>query len=1709
MPAVLPQSASPPAASPPALAASASAPFFSPAPGPLPQAVTLALAAYGLAGARATPLSEGVHATFRIDTHDGGDGGDGAGDGKASGEVAGDEDAGDQDGAGSDAPPRYLLRLYGAASHGAGAVRSEVAWLESLRREAGLLVPEPVAAADGSMVFEVAADGGSGSGGGATCHAALFRWLDGKAPAAVPAAADCRRLGDFMARLHRHAERCAPPPGSSGPAGSTGSTGSKYCERPRYDLDRLLGGEETLGAAAAARAGIRDPALAGAAAAAVRPEILALGEGRDVFGLIHGDLQVTNFLFAGGRVAAIDFADCGWGYYPYDIATTLLPLWGRHDFAALSEAFLRGYRQVRPLPPAHRDRLESFLAARAVFVLRWTAESWHLPAVQRSGAAIVPRLESQLRAFLDHRQPVPRPPAPRQALPPAVLRRASPRQPQPAGAAAEAADAAAAANAADAAGTGGADAAALLSRLGGLGIRLWVEEGRLCFLAPQGALSAELRSALAARRAELVGLLRTAAGDDGGPQPPPLRPAGRDRDLPLSFAQQRLWLAEQIAPGNPAYNLAQIVRLRGSLAVARLADALTAVVRRHEALRTTIGLAAGQPVQRIAPPRRVELPVADLGGLPAARREAEARALADREVLLPFDLARGPLARFRLLRLGPAEHHLLSAVHHLVSDGWSTGVLVRELAHLYAATLRGLRGSGGLRGWRALRGAELDAALPPLAVQYADFACWQRDWLQGEVLAAEVDWWRRQLADAPDLLELPADRPRPPVRSNRGGRIAVALPADLAAALAARGRRAGATPFMTLLAVFATLLFRHSGREDMLIGSAIANRNRTEIEPLIGFFVNNLALRVRPGGGMAFDALLAAVRQTTLDAYHHQDLPFEKLVEALRPRRDPSQTPLFQVILALQNAPLPAIALPGLTVSLASPEKPLAQYDLELALREGPAGLGGACVYSPDLFDAATIHRLLGHFALLAEAAASGSGRRLEDLPLLSAAERHMTLCEWNDSAVPVAHEVGFPAILRTAAGLRPEAVAAVHGVAQLTYAALDRRAGALAMALAARGVGRGEPVGLLCSRGLDWLVAVVGILRAGGVYLPLNPRHPARRQAQILEQSGAGFLLASGEGLAVAGECLDLLPAERRPVLLPAPEHWAAFPAGVVAAVPAGGRAPLVPGAAEDRPAAADSLLLSGAAVDRPSAAEASPVPGTATDRPAAAGTPLPSGAAFTPPPPTAACDLAYTIYTSGSTGQPKGAMIEQRGMVNHLALKILTLGLGAADRVAQTAAATFDISIWQLLAGLAAGGCVEILDDETVADPERLLTAVAERQITVLEVVPSQLRVLLEAIAGRPGGLPLPQLRWLIPNAETLPPELCAQWLARYPAAPMVNPYGATECSDDITHAAIRRWDAGAGPRVSIGRPVVNMRLHVLDRAMAPLPIGVPGELWIGGAGVGRGYLGEPARTAETFLPDPFGPPGARLYRTGDLGRQLTWGEFDFLGRRDHQVKVNGFRVEPEEIAACLGQHPAVRESVVLVEPRPDASAAGMAGVAAEGTGGEQLVAYLTAHPGADPGVEELRRFLGERLPAYMVPPAFVVLEAMPLSPNGKIDRRALPAAARAGSARRLSVAPASEAPRTPLEAELALLWCQVLGCPAVGVHDSFFDMGGHSLLATTLVARVREALQVEIPLAAFFRQPTVAGLAEAVTVVRRSVADLAAARGAGGGEREEGEL
>ena len=1045
--------------------------------------------------------------------------------------------------------------------------------------------------------------------------------------------------------------------------------------------------------------------------------------------------------------------------------------------------------------------------------------------------------------------------------------------------------------------------------------------------------------------------------------PPPLEIG--PRTAPASFAQERLWFLHRLEPDSPVYNISAAWRLSGPLDAGTLRRALDGLVRRHESLRTTFGVRDGAPVQVIAPAAEAALEVVDLDRLPAEGREEAARRVTEEEADTPFDLERGPLFRPRLLRLSGDDHVLVLTLHHAVADGWSMGVLYRELAALYAA---------------ALRGAE--AALPALPEQYADHAARQRERLTAEALGPRLAWWRERLADAPPLLELPADRPRAAAQSYRGAREPVALPPELVRALRGAARAEGATLFMALAGAWQALLARWSGQDQVVVGTPVAGRTETEAEALIGFFANTLALRADLSGDPTFRALLAEVRREAVDAFAHDDVPFERVVEALRPDRTLSYHPVFQVMFST-NAPSAGLRLEGVEARRFTVDRWTSKFDLSVELAEGEdGGVQGWLFYSTQLFDAGTVRRLLRHYLALLRAVAADPGVRVGAVDLADEGERR-ALPAWPAPA-PAPHATWVDAF-RAQAARTPGAPALVDEDGALPYRALDERTDRLARVLRGRGVGPEARVGVLAERDADTVAAIMAVLKAGGAYVPLDPAQPPARLAALLRDSGARAVV----GPAAALERLEVDGIE--------------------------------------------TVALDGAAV-----AEAAPGP-------------LEGGAGPE--------NLAYVIYTSGSTGTPRGVMVEHGALWRYLRW----VSDGPLEETAWVPALshpTFDASLKQLLAPLARGGAVWLLPRALAAGPAALLAALRTREGAALNCVPALWATLLDAIEA---GEPAPQgLVRVLLGGEALPPALLERTRTLLPRVEVWNLYGPTETTANAAAGPV----APGGP-VPLGRPLPGTALHVLDRRGRPQPAGVPGELYVSGAGVARGYLGRPGQTAERFVPDPFSPePGARTYRTGDRVRRTESGGIEFLGRVDFQVKVRGYRVEPGEVEAVLATHPAVREAVVVAHPAAD--------------GEVRLAAYAAVHDGAAADAGALREHLRARLPEYMVPAAVTVLDALPLGPTGKVDRRALPAPA-------YEACPVEDGPRTPAEEVLAAIWADLLDVPRAGPADGFFSLGGHSLLAARLVWRIRDAFRVELPLRAVFEHPTLADLARAVARVR----------------------
>ncbi len=1019
--------------------------------------------------------------------------------------------------------------------------------------------------------------------------------------------------------------------------------------------------------------------------------------------------------------------------------------------------------------------------------------------------------------------------------------------------------------------------------------------------------------------------------------------------FPLSFAQQRLWFLDQLTPGNTAYNMFSAVRLRGELNVTALEYAFNQITQRHESLRTTFQLVNEQPCQVITPTLQVTIPLIDISSLSQPEQETEARRLAQQEAQRPFNLSRGPLVRCTLLRLDENQYILLFAMHHIISDGWSMGILFREIILL----------SQGYKTGEAL-------SLPALPLQYADFSIWQRDWLQGKVLETQLNYWKKQLAASP-LLELRTDRPRPLIQTNHGAEHIFTCSPALTQALQALSRREGVTLFTTLLTAFQILLSRYTGQTDIVVGSPHANRNRVEIEGLIGYFVNTLVLRTDLAGNPSIREALQRAKNVVSGAHGHQDLPFERLVDELKIERDLSRNPLFQVMFIFQNTPRSVVNIKELTLQTFERTNENAQFDLTLSIMEIQNGMQGVLIYNTDLFEPETIARMSRHFQTLLEGIVANPQQSLSDLPMLADDERQTLLREWNatEIAYPLKgrgiHELFEAQVQRT-----PDAIAVVFtpnipgaGEQLLTYGELNQRANQLGHALRKQGVGPDTLVAICIERSLEMVIGLLGILKAGGAYVPLDPNYPPERLAHMLSDSGAVVLLSQQH-------LLSVLPQHKAYVLC-LDRDWEII-------------------------------------------ARESTVPVNIAVQPD---------------------NLAYVIYTSGSTGKPKGAMISHGAIVNHMCWMQTAFPITKIDSVLQKTPFSFDASVWEFYAPLLVGARLIMAHPTGHQDSAYMCEEIIQQNITTLQLVPSLLRVLL----SEPKFKDCLSLRRVFCGGEALPADLVENFFASQ-SAELINLYGPTEATIDVTsYMCVRKSTQHTIP---IGRPIANAQAYVLDQDISLVATGVTGELYLGGAGLARGYLHQPGLTAEKFIPNPFSSePGACLYRTGDLARWLPDGNIEYFGRIDHQVKLRGLRIELGEIENTLSEHAAVYNAVVIV--REDAP------------NHKQLTAYLVLHQEATVTQNELLDFLRMRLPDYMLPTTFSFLDHMPLTPNGKLDRKALPAI-------QTQPGPNYEyiAPRTPEELCLVKIWQEVLKVDQIGIHDNFFELGGDSLLVMRVIAK-----------------------------------------------------
>ncbi|MEL6136176.1 MAG: amino acid adenylation domain-containing protein [Cyanobacteria bacterium J06626_23] len=1101
-------------------------------------------------------------------------------------------------------------------------------------------------------------------------------------------------------------------------------------------------------------------------------------------------------------------------------------------------------------------------------------------------------------------------------------------------------------------------------------IKLWLEEDRLRCSGPDALMTDELSAQLKARKSEIIGFLKQVQPSTKTPE---IVPTKRDSQAPLSFAQQRLWFLNQMQPDLAVYNLPMAIQVEGFLDVAALTQSLNEIVRRHEVLRTQFVIESGQPMQVIGEPVPIHIQQTDLQGVEDLADQVRQAAIAAAQT--PFNLSQDRLFRVSLLRLSDTQAVVLFTLHHIIADAWSLEILVQELGIFYRAALMGQQ-----------------ATLPTLPVQYADFAIWQRDWLQGEQLEQQLNFWREQLDTNASVLQLPADFPRARVQTYRGAVEQFSLSKELSQQISTLAQRQSATVFMALLAAFKVLLYRYTGQTDVVVGTPIANRHRAEVEGLIGLFVNTLVLRSRLSPQETFNDLLDQVKATTLAAYDHQDLSFEKLVEVLQPERDLSYSPLFQVKFRLENAPQETLSLPGLTLKRLPQTVTTAKLDLSVDLYEAPDGIVGGFEYNSDLFKPETIQRMVAHFQMLLSALVAAPEQPIGELAMLTEAEQQQ-ITTWNNTQKPYRDQTCFHYLFEEQATQTPNCTAIIYDdgteVQQLSYQELNQRSNHLAHYLRFLGVGPEVVVGICVNRSPEMIVAMLAVMKAGGAYLPLDPTYPPERLDYMLSDAQVQVVLTQSDiSLQTTAQRVDL-----------------------------------------------DKQQFS----DQP---QTNPTPVVGPDH------------------------LAYLIYTSGSTGKPKGVLISHGGLVNLTEDKIRVCQVRSGDCILQFFSFSFDASIPEIIMALATGSKL-LLATTTMMLPGLDLKALMQRhRVTHITITPS-------ALLSVPYG-EFPDLRMVLVGGEAPSPELIETWSQ---GRLFINAYGPTETT---VNASMVPCGNGQPVQPTL-LPSTNKQLYILDENLQPLPVGVSGELHISGVGLARGYLNRPALTAERFIPNPFveqaeggrqkaeGCESLVLYKTGDLAEYLSDGRIKILGRIDNQTKIRGFRVELGEVERILQTHPQVKTSVAVV--REDAS------------GNQRLVAYGVPIAGLPEKAtsSEVRQFVAETLPQYMVPSVFMWLPALPLTPNGKVDTKSLPEPVAVSYQARV-------APRSETEQAIAQIFAQTLSAESIGIYDDFFELGGHSLLATQLVAQVLAQFDVEITVIDLFEATTVAALAQRIEQKQR---------------------
>ena len=1066
-------------------------------------------------------------------------------------------------------------------------------------------------------------------------------------------------------------------------------------------------------------------------------------------------------------------------------------------------------------------------------------------------------------------------------------------------------------------------------------------------------------------------------------------PRPNSEPAPLSFGQEQLWFLSQIQD-NTTYNLPLALQISGSLNISVLEQVITEIVRRHEILRTNFQQIEGKNLQVIRPEINISLQVINLDQITAKQQLKNVERLINQETDKIFNLSEDDLFQSTLYQLNQNSYILLLNMHHIISDGWSIGILLQELSTLYGAYLAGNK-----------------SPLPDLQIQYADYAIWQKEKFTSEIREKQLNYWKQQLADIPPLLELPTDKPRPPIQSFRGGIWEFSINSNLSQKIRTLTQQSDATLFMTMLAAFVILLYRCSGQDDILIGSPMAGRNRQEIQSLIGYFVNTVVLRTKLTGNPNFREILNQVRQVATDAHNYQDIPYNQVVEALNPQRNLSYNPVFQILFDLQHSLTDKLQLPGLTLQPFLGEHSTSKFDLSLIIEDKGTELIGAWEYSSDLFTQEAISRITENFQTLLNGIVNNPETPINQLPIISAFEQQQILEKWNNTQQDYPesfciHELFTQQVIKT-----PDAIAVKFGNQQLTYTQLNQKANQLANYLQNCGVTSEVLVGLYLERSLDILIAILAILKAGGAYLPLDPKYPQTRLTDILNDSQVSIILTQEK----------LLTSLSSPL-----------PRGETPLTPYQGKIILLD---------TDLTIISQQNIETPISA-------------------------IKPD------NLAYVIYTSGSTGKPKGVMITHQNIVNHATSIIDKYQINSHDRILQFTTFIFDVAAEEIFPAWLSGATLIICPQEMVTNLIEFSQFLAQESLTVVNLPTPYWQEWVLEIDRKVSQIP-DSLRLVITGSDQVLPEKLALWqklvTEKRQNIQWINAYGLTETTITSTVYQLPvNYQLNTTHSVPIGRPIANTEIYILDQNLQPVPIGIPGELHIGGAGLARGYLNRKQLTNEKFISNPISSSkSSRLYKTGDLARYLPDGNIEFLGRIDYQVKIRGFRIELGEIEAVLAQHPLVKSSAVIVrEIQP---------------GNKQLVAYVVTEDHSNIQ-QDLRSFLKQNLPDYMLPAFFVRLAELPLTPTGKINRRAL-------SALMLELNHEIDyiLPRNPLEQKLAEIWCQVLGLEKVSVEENFFNLGGHSLATIQIISRIRETLKIDLPLQYLFTEPTIAGLTKII--------------------------